>query len=205
MSGTGRRGFFERLRSALVEPLREPPRPAWRPTFEPPDDAPDADDDGTAGAAPSIVRRRVVRPPGAIDEAAFLAACTRCGRCVEACPEAAIVKGPDDTPRLEPERVPCVVCADVPCAAACPEESGALVHIAREQLRIGVVGVSARLCINHHEADACEACLEWCKGPQALRPGARGIPVVDEALCVGCGLCVGHCKAYPRALGIRPR
>jgi len=197
MSGTGRRGFFDRLRSALLEPVREELRPLWRPPG--PDDDPD-----DAPPRPAVVRR-VVRPPGALDEAAFLAACTRCGRCVAACPEEAIVKGPDDLPRLDPERVPCAMCDGVPCAAACPAEAGALLPIARDAIRIGIAQVYARLCINQHEADTCEACLDWCPGPQALTHGDRGIPIVDAALCTGCGRCAAHCKAYPRALGIAPR
>lgn len=34
--------------------------------------------------------RRYLRPPGAIDEAAFLLACTRCGDCAKACPTGVI-------------------------------------------------------------------------------------------------------------------
>jgi len=36
----------------------------------------------------------VLRPPGAIDEATFLAECTRCEDCIEACPHDAIVRAP---------------------------------------------------------------------------------------------------------------
>ncbi|MFQ6046807.1 MAG: 4Fe-4S binding protein, partial [Gemmatimonadales bacterium] len=43
-----------------------------------------------------VVQARYVRPPGAIEEVAFLAACTRCGDCIDVCPVKAIVKAPAD-------------------------------------------------------------------------------------------------------------
>src|SRR6478735_6976891 len=77
-----------------------------------------------------FIRRRFVRPPGALPEMAFLAACTRCGACSDACPPRAIRVAPSSegfaagTPHLEVELQPCIACADMPCATACP--TGAL-------------------------------------------------------------------------------
>src|SRR5690606_34520826 len=73
---------------------------------------------------------RALRPPGALSEDEFLAACVRCGLCVRACPydtlhlatlgdEAAL-----GTPYFIARETPCYMCADVPCAKACP--TGAL-------------------------------------------------------------------------------
>jgi ferredoxin len=59
-----------------------------------------------------FVQQRYVRPPGALPELAFLAACTRCGACAPACPVRAILTVPSagglaaGTPYLEPERQP---------------------------------------------------------------------------------------------------
>ena len=39
-----------------------------------------------------VVVRRYQRPPGALPEMAFLAACTRCGACLPVCPPHAIIK-----------------------------------------------------------------------------------------------------------------
>src|SRR5215207_3613414 len=38
-----------------------------------------------------VIARRYFRPPGAMAEIGFLAACTRCGACIDACPEHALL------------------------------------------------------------------------------------------------------------------
>src|ERR1700704_5393520 len=72
-----------------------------------------------------IVSRRYFRPPGALPEMGFLAACTRCGACVDVCPPHAILKVSADgglaagTPYINSDAQPCIACATMPCAAAC--------------------------------------------------------------------------------------
>ena len=41
--------------------------------------------------------QRYLRPPGALPELGFLAACTRCGDCIPACPVQAIVRAPTES------------------------------------------------------------------------------------------------------------
>ena len=38
-----------------------------------------------------LVSKKYFRPPGALPEIGFLAACTRCGKCAEVCPPRAIL------------------------------------------------------------------------------------------------------------------
>lgn len=224
MSGE-RRGFFRdligRLGRLTGEVLEESEHA--RPTFVPPPHA--------EGAPPTSPRRRARRPPGAIDEAAFLSACTRCGDCVKVCPEGTIAAGEDGYPWADVERHPCALCVDVPCAAACA--TGALVH--GPVIAFGTARVGVRLCLNHgrfgasrgnappvgderndpndpndpngaigddDEEPPCERCVDWCPVPGAITLGEAALPVVDAARCNGCGACAAHCAAYPRAIAI---
>ncbi len=78
-----------------------------------------------------------LRPPGAIkkrlDEHEFLAACIKCGQCVQVCPVEAIELGDIDdgfgvgVPFIEPRKQACdFSCDGLQCVLACP--TGALTH-----------------------------------------------------------------------------
>jgi len=198
-----RRGFFRDAIAGLRKLVEEAGEAEPTPSFVPP--AP-----GTA-ARVSVAPKKVRRPPGALPEVAFLEACTRCGACIAACPEGTLFTQDGAAPEARVETHPCVMCKDVPCAAAC--ETGALVVADVAQMfRFGTAKVLTRLCLNHGRAvggeanddtDApCERCTDWCPVPGTLKLGADAIPRVDAATCTGCGLCAAHCAAYPRAIGV---
>jgi len=161
-----------------------------------------------AREAPPRAPRGVVRPPGALPEEAFLATCEACHRCVDACPEAAIFPavgigkaGRAGTPYLPMRTSACVLCADVPCAVACP--TGALVPPSTRP-RLGTAVVFRSICLNG-VGDSCAICVDQCPElPSALRRGEDGFPVVDVDRCTGCGQCVIQCPTYPKALHITP-
>ncbi|MCA9519080.1 MAG: 4Fe-4S dicluster domain-containing protein, partial [Myxococcales bacterium] len=163
-----------------------------------------------AAARAPATHRRVARPPGALPEADFLAVCETCHRCVDACPEDAIVPAMDmeragrvGTPMLPLQRVACALCADVPCAVACP--TGALRPIPVTQIRLGRAEVMRNLCLNHL-GQPCEICVDHCPiGDAALSVGADGFPVVGADACTGCGQCVVRCPTYPAAIRVVPR
>jgi ferredoxin-type protein NapG len=157
-----------------------------------------------------FVRRRFTRPPGAIPEVAFLAACTRCGKCSDVCPPKAIRVAPSSegfaagTPHLEVELQPCVACADMPCAASCP--TGALVRPARkwEGHKLHVVELVPERCVTFSGV-TCGACAEACPvGATALAMDADGHPVLKAEGCVGCGVCVRACITSPSSFTLHP-
>jgi MauM/NapG family ferredoxin protein len=157
-----------------------------------------------------VVARRYHRPPGALPEVAFLAACTRCGACVEACPPAALVPvAPDGglaagTPRLEPAMQPCAVCADMPCVRACPTDALTLPAAGWTGERLGEIELVPERCITF-QGITCDACAQACPvGEAALAIDEAGHPVLRREACVGCGACVRACVSTPSSFDLRP-
>lgn len=183
-------------------------------------------EDAVTGLGPKLLR-----PPGALDELAFLTQCTRCDKCIRACPENALLKAPPTaglaikTPYLDPRSIPCFLCTTLPCIAEC--EDGALVwpELLRPDgtaiegpraVRMGTARVKAAHCVTWDTADReareCRVCVERCPYPEeALRIASPaegesvGHPVVDPDHCTGCGLCVFACPAEPTAIIVEPR
>ncbi len=86
-----------------------------------------------------------LRPPGAIPEDEFLAACIKCGQCVQVCPVEAIKLGDGDegyglgVPYIDARSQACdFSCDAVQCVLACP--TGALSHdiATKEEVTMGV-------------------------------------------------------------------
>jgi ferredoxin-type protein NapG len=149
-----------------------------------------------------------IRPPGSLPETGFLAACTRCGECGRACPAAAIIPlGAEHglaggTPALDPARNACLMCADMPCAAACPTEALSVPADGWASVVIGRAEIDAGRCITHRGV-ACGVCARVCPvGERALRLDGKGRPVLGES-CTGCGACAVACVTAPSSITIR--
>ncbi len=157
-----------------------------------------------------VVQHRYVRPPGALPEMAFLAACTRCSECVRACPAGAILTVSSrgglaaGTPYLEPSRIPCLACADMPCATACPTAALTLPPDGWRTERLGRVEFDPHRCITF-EGKPCGVCVGACPvGEAALSLDADGHPVLKAEGCVACGACVRECITIPSSFTFHP-
>jgi MauM/NapG family ferredoxin protein len=150
-----------------------------------------------------VIARRYFRPPGALPEMGFLAACTRCGACTDACPPHAIIKVPTDgglaagTPYIDPAVQPCIACPTMPCVAACPTAALTAPVSGWTGYRIGFVEFHPERCITY-QGTACQVCAQACPvGDAALGVDEAGHPVLRREGCVGCGVCVAACVTTP--------
>jgi ferredoxin-type protein NapF len=116
--------------------------------------------------------------------------CSRCGACVERCPEHIIVRGDGGFPEIDFGRGECTFCGA--CADACPEPIlGRDCDVAPWDAKAQIAGqcLAARGVFCQTCADACE--------PRAIRfarrMGSVPLPVVSAESCTGCGACVGSC------------
>ncbi|MFN3987406.1 MAG: ferredoxin-type protein NapG [Rhodocyclaceae bacterium] len=158
----------------------------------------------------SALPATALRPPGALAEADFLAACVRCGLCVRDCPYHTlklaelgdhVVTG---TPYFEARTIPCEMCDDIPCVVACP--TGALDRALTdiEDARMGLaVLIDQETCLNYLGL-RCDVCYRVCPvidraitlervhNPRSDRH-AMLLPTVHSDHCTGCGKCEQAC------------
>jgi ferredoxin len=166
-----------------------------------------------------------IRPPGALDEAAFLARCITCGACSASCPTNVI--GSDlgktgveglFTPVLDMRRGWCEPSC-TRCGEVCPTEALAILTPEMKQtvdlpadVKIGTAFLDRGRCLPWAMATPCIVCEEMCPtSPKAIwfetvevraRDG-RSVtvqqPHIDPELCTGCGLCENRCPVGEEA------
>lgn len=162
-----------------------------------------------------------IRPPGALDEKAFLNACVRCGMCVRDCPYdtlklsnfgEAVANG---SPYFIARDIPCEMCDDIPCVAACP--TGALDKNLTDinDARMGLaILIDEENCLNF-QGLRCDVCYRVCPAIDKaitleMRPNIRTgkhalfIPTVHSDACTGCGKCEKSCVLEKAAIKVLP-
>lgn len=173
---------------------------------------------------------KLLRPPGAIGELAFLTACTRCDKCIDACPQGSLHRAPPSTglamgtPQLVPRELPCFLCESLPCIDACKENALAQPRIKTEDgteikgaeaVRIGVAHIKSSRCLAFETmdrpAEPCRVCIDRCPYPGvAIKLVLDDYdtvpkPQVIKSKCTGCGMCEFGCPAPRPGIIVRER
>ena len=158
----------------------------------------------------SALPATAIRPPGALAENDFLAACVRCGRCVRDCPYDTLKLAElgdgvaTGTPYFNARAIPCEMCEDIPCVVACP--TGALdrklTDIGEARMGLAVL-IDQENCLNFLGL-RCDVCYRVCPvidkaitlermhNPRSDRH-AMLLPTVHSEHCTGCGKCEKSC------------
>jgi len=158
-------------------------------------------------------RNFLLRPPGVIDENAFLSTCIRCGICIKGCPTQALQ--PDFsqsglegvwTPIVLPRNGFCDYGCNL-CGQNCPVQ--AIPPLSLEEKRQTIIGhayIDHNRCLAWGDHTNCIVCEEMCPLPQKAISLDKGqftlpdgsqvevlLPVVDRETCIGCGNCENKC------------
>jgi len=130
---------------------------------------------------------RLIRPPGALNEAGFLARCIRCGQCMKVCPNHALhpafteagwegIWTPVLVPRIGYCEPSCTLCSQVCPTGAIWDFTAKEKAWAAEQsdphatpIRLGTAFYDRGRCLPWSMATECIVCEEWCPtSPKAI-------------------------------------
>ena len=144
---------------------------------------------------------RILRPPAASKETEFTSLCVRCGECIKVCPSNGLkpcfletgLEGLG-TPRLIPRIGPCELC--FLCYQVCP--SSAIKKTRLGQFKIGAAEIDHSRCLAWGQGKLCLVCMEYCP-VVAIRSDSEKRPIVNEAICIGCGTCEKQCPVSGEA------
>lgn len=153
-----------------------------------------------AVAKPCAAQANVLRPPGAVSEADFMALCIKCSRCISACPTDVLKPlGMEDgmlqarTPTLSYLAGSCTFCDE--CRIVCPTGAvGEVDPFAPETGRIGGAILHEDRCLAFLQSGSCGVCVDACPYEALSFDEGRKL-VVDQEKCNGCGECVRVCPA----------
>ena len=167
--------------------------------------------------------KKWIRPPFAVNELDFLLTCTRCDKCIDACPHHIIfpLSGKNGlevlgTPALDLLNHGCHLCEVWPCVNACEPKALSL-SVGFNEVELDVehepenespppapklanIEIDEERCLPYLGPE-CGACKGSCPVGGALMWNAEK-PSLDESLCVGCALCREACIVEPKAIRV---
>jgi len=146
-----------------------------------------------------LKNNRLIRPPGALPEAEFVAVCTGCGECLKVCPNNGLQSTFLEaglaglyTPRLIPRIGYCEEFCNF-CGRVCPTEAIRPLSVEEKRLiQIGVAHIDKTRCIAWDTDKICLVCNEQCSY-HAIVGDEKKRPIVKEEKCTGCGICENKC------------
>ncbi|MDR2426412.1 MAG: 4Fe-4S binding protein [Endomicrobium sp.] len=170
-----------------------------------------------AYAASHFSKNSVIRPPGAMKEKEFKAACVRCGNCMKACitnglQPVMFESGFDGiwTPKIDNITGYCEYNCNA-CGQVCPTQAiKALTPEEKLKQKLGKADIVKNVCVPWKDGIECLVCEEHCpvaeKAIKFVKEIINGketdVPIVDADLCIGCGVCENKCPVEGRKRGI---
>jgi len=149
-----------------------------------------------------------LRPPGAIPEDEFLAACIRCGACLRICVTHTLQAAGWEhgwirwfTPVPDLRFAGCEQNCNL-CGTVCPTGAiRSLPLVERQHAKMGTAVLSRDRCVAWARDRLCLICDEACPYNAVVFQTLDGHrrPVVDESRCNGCGMCEAACPVEGEA------
>ncbi|HEB56058.1 MAG TPA: ferredoxin-type protein NapF [Gammaproteobacteria bacterium] len=134
-------------------------------------------------------RETVIRPPWSRAEETFVQLCTRCGDCLNICPEKILKPGRGGFPQIDFARGECNFCQE--CQKICTQAA----FLATDQRPWFYHVEFNERCLSRN-AVVCVTCAEQCEA-QAIqfvpRVGNVHQPRINISTCSGCGACYRSC------------
>jgi len=142
--------------------------------------------------------RAPVRPPWALPEALFTDRCSRCGDCIDACPEHLLAARGGGYPAVDFDGAACTFCGQ--CVGACRDSALLREGTARPWTLHAYI---TERCLAR-DTTVCTTCAEYCEAKAISfvpRVGTVAQPMLDRECCTGCGACYAACPV--RAITMR--
>ena len=131
------------------------------------------------------------RPPWALSEIAFQEICTGCNACIETCQTSILKKARGGYPIVDFTDGECTFCGE--CVKVCRPRA-----LSRDggKLPWALMATISQFSCLSATGTMCRTCGDRCDvGAISYQLALKGkaTPVVDPALCSGCGACVAPC------------